>query len=229
VIIDLPALVPPTCVEPRGWKSAAKATCRAIIATTPEGAQLSPECQDWVLRLMAARHPGWAQKSSRGVSHLIVRWEPRFKLNKQFALVRPDGTVTDISWQEAISPKPFSGKIKQAMRAAVSDQVAAYKRECERDNYVLRCAACRAKGLPLEVDHFPQTFASLAASYVREIADGELDWNRVALDEVDADGQWGSRLAAEHLLVWSEYHRAYARYRLVCKACNCARNKKGSL
>lgn len=203
--------------EPRGWKTKAKELCRSVIADTPDG-QWPAHDAEFVIDLLRMRtEPNtWAGKlRGQRIVNLIVRSEPILGKNRQFALVREDGSTVSVSWVNAVDAQwardPASyrkGDVLGAMRRAIADQateaIAAW-----RAGGVTRCEKCGAEG-PLEADHYPVTFAELADQW----SGGE--WDDVSV--VWSHDTWGSIMADPD--GWREYHREHAGFRPLCSTCN---------
>lgn len=112
--------------------------------------------------------------------------------------------------------------ITAAMRYAIRRQISNYR----RDNPIQRCVLCEEQGIayrgPVEVDHFPERFASLRNRFIeRQIKQGrptptEFKWhpkrgnNSFASDE--ASEKWKRS--------WLKFHRRNADFRYLCPTCN---------
>ncbi len=88
--------------------------------------------EDFLFMLeVLSRHPRSESKIGIGVASMHIKVDRAFGgHNRQFWLVRTDGTETDFSWQKCLRLKPVTDKAKvmEAFRAVVASIVAQYKR-----------------------------------------------------------------------------------------------------
>jgi hypothetical protein len=203
--------------EPRGWKKQATEKYREIIEATSDGS--TPAEHEFVMELIRLRtEPETLNRKLGGknMANLIVRPEPGYGRNRQFAIVRDDGAVVGVSWVEACRAKwatdpegYYRQEVLGAMRVAIKDQAIAAARAFAG----ARCDKCGAAG-PLEADHFPVTFADIATEFTRRIG----SWREVPT--VESDDTWGSVLAAPTRAAWQAFHKERAAFRPLCIGCN---------
>jgi hypothetical protein len=203
--------------EPRGWKTRVTEKCREIIRVTPDGS--TPAELEFVMGLIRLRtEPETLARKlgGRSIADLIVRQEPGYGRNRQFAIVRDDGAVMRVSWVEACKAKwatdpegYYRQEVLGAMRVAIKDQAIAAAHAFAG----ARCKKCGAAG-PLEADHFPVTFADIATEFTRGIG----SWREVPT--VESDDTWGSVLANPTRAAWQAFHKERAAFRPLCIGCN---------
>ena len=165
---------------------------------------ITPE-DDAFLREIVKGHPIADVKIGPGIDHFEIRRGGRFNQNVLF-LVRIDGTATDISFRQCINGESsHRTKVLAAMRAAIADQVIAF-----RDHALTTNARCSITGIPLtreniHVDHDPP-FIEIAKAFLASEGGAE----NVTLTD-DGDGQIGRTLADKRqMFAWQDYHRERA-------------------
>lgn len=168
---------------------------------------------------LLSHHPRAEVKIGVGVAAITVEWNPVHANNKGFWITRIDGTKTDFSFYECITPTPYAMKVKSALRAAVSDQTQEFRARSyaaeHNPNMGFICPILGGRTLYSEahVDHAPPlTFDRLVADF--------LDDYGCSIKEVKVidsqDGQIGDSLADKLLLMtWRDYHAKKAVLRMV--------------
>ena len=194
---------------PRGWKTRAREICRDIIARTPDGAPVRPGDAEFVMALLA-RHPDAVGKTGCGVAWLTTATTG----GRHFVVVRVDGSRTDFSWKECISPSSRVQRVHRAMRAAITLQIQAFRDSQEP----LACALDAAHPGPYHVDHANPTFQELVAAFTAEPAIGGYDGIRL---RPHRDGDVNAELEVSDAQLWQLYHQRYAILRILCQPCNC--------
>jgi hypothetical protein len=195
---------------PRGWKTQATQRCQEVIARTPDGSPVKPDDAEFVMALLA-RHPDAAAKTGCGIAWLTAATEERWHRGRHFVIVRTDGSRTDFSWRECITPSSHVTKCRDAMRNAVADQVIAF-REASRPH---NCALDPAHPGPYDVDHYDPPFITLADRYAA-VRGG---YAGIALLP-HGDGDLSDELSPDDAAVWTRYHEYAARLRMLCRKCN---------
>lgn len=195
---------------------------RRIMGAYPDGAMLD-DLDFAFMRTLLDLHPAAAAKVGAGVAGMWVAENPRFPGPKArcFYLRRLDGTETDFSFLECISPKPHRRKVFAAMRAGVEDQTRAFKSALLSDGTVRRCPDT-GDVLTFDtahVDHVaPLTFERLALDF--------LDGYGVAVDDVrlsghGEDNRFDLALGDPRMLDhWTAYHACNANLALVSARAN---------
>lgn len=158
-----------------------------------------------------------------GVRQCPVNWR-----NRQFYILRQDGSDTDFSYRIAISSKGKLSHLKATLRDAINSQTIDYKTKYFEDNadrqgYV----KCPETGLKIKkkdchIDHFPTQFD--------EIIKGWAELNNISSEEVvlvpppDNGTVWFMQ-DEELLQSFKDYHEAVATYRIVLNKVNLQRKK----
>lgn len=203
---------------PRGWKTRARQLCREIIARTPDGTPVHADDAEFV-RAILALHPDAAGKIGCGVAGFTTATDKRYRTGRHFVLLRVDGTSTDFSWTEAITPTGHVQKIRNAMRVAIEPQILAFRDAQDP----LACALDAAHPGPYHVDHAGPLFQELADAFAAEPAFGGYTGLTLAPHQ---DGDISDQLVPGDAFLWQLYHQANARLRILCRACNC--NHRGT-
>lgn len=171
---------------------------------------------------LLSNHPNAATKTGCGMATIVVRRNPIYRQNRNFVLLRTDGTETDFSWRECITPTPHSKKVRIACRALVEPYTREFKQRFfdERDGK----AVCPITGediyfLGSHVDHEPpMTFEVIFKNFVSEY---RIDIDRVELKDALADNKYYDELADPDLIMnWIDYHHQHATVRVVSAKAN---------
>jgi hypothetical protein len=205
-------------------KAALERRCREIVSGYEDGQMMSREHAMFLLDLILRRHDSPAEKIMPGlegeISGIRVKHDSGYafygksatNVNHTF-VVYASGLEIDFSWKKCCAGFKPEAEATQAMRRAVADQVAQYKR--------LRYAngsgsvTSDVSGKPLawgdaRVDHWPKTFAYLRGCFLS--AEG------IALADVQTKSGpvCGVAMADEALMQrWQAYHDAAKTLRLV--------------
>lgn len=174
------------------------------------------------------QHPDAEQKIGVGVNHIEVRRNPVYTQTQGFWIVRTDGTETDISYLECLTPTPHSKRFERACRVAVEPSTMAFK-QVFFDN-AIGIQPCPLTGDVLtfigsHVDHVaPQTFKSLLADFVRDMS---LDIEKIQVDGRGIDGVVQDTIADESLRrQWIQYHNEHAVLRVISRTGNLSHAKR---
>lgn len=207
-----------------GSKAALERHCRSIITKYGDGDMMSQDDAMFFLSLILERHERPQEKIVPGLESeivgIVVRHDTAYEefrgsstnVNHLF-VAYAGGAEVDFSWKKCCSGFNKEAVATSAMRRAVADQVASYKR--------LRFATgagsvtSDASGLPLAweeavVDHYPLTFAAIRDSFL--VIEG------VSLAEIQtkSDPRCGVAMAdGEQRERWASYHDARKTLRLV--------------
>ena len=164
------------------------------------------------------RHPNAKRKIGCGVADLFVRinWKTEHYEDRCFWIRRTDGSETDFSYRECITPTDHRGKFIHVCRVEIHDYIQSFREKERRQRGDF--AICPLTGKQFEiakahVDHqYPDTFESLVEQFISE--------HNIVLSEVEIipgrDAQLRDRFADENLArSWREFHRARAVLRLL--------------
>ena len=182
------------------------------------GATLNGKDQGFILGLLQ-RHPRAGQKIGCGIGHFRIGKDHR-RNYPYFIAVRTDGTETDFSLMQCITPRNERTNFHLACRTAVIGQIVAFREDSFGNQTEIPCAI---SGTPVRkerchVDHaYPMTFDHIVEDYIR---DHKLDVKKVPVDG-DGDGEkkkWFRHL--EESERFAEYHREKAVLRITTEKDN---------
>lgn len=201
-------------------KKAATEAAREILYGYELGSTLGAEHEAFMLDVFRL-HREWESKRGCGVASIQVDQNLG---TRGFWLTRADGSRTDISFVKCLTPPRHEHDVRAAFRTEIREQVRQFKAA-----NLLPGAACPITGERLDaynahVDHAPPEFDELFASF---LADNQLAFEQVDVNPTE-DGSTDTLLADRHLAArWQEYHRRYARLRLVTKTANLSVLRRG--
>ncbi len=206
-------------------KEAAKTYIQRLMKKYPDDSILDLPVFEFVFDLLR-RHPSLPKKLGCGVAKFTVRRVPPWYRNRAFYIIRNDGTGTEFSFMECLSPRPHAIRFQNACRTAIADQIVEF---VERSFALDECVQCAITGAPLtrkacHVDHDPP-FRNLVRQFI--------ETEKIVIDEVRIDGEadnvttdyFGDSLLAKR---FSAFHRDHAKLRLVTSAANLGRRRNTS-
>lgn len=181
---------------------------------------------DDVLRM----HDNYHGKIKGQQYSICVRKSPINARQRQFYILREDGSDTDFSYYKAISNKPTSKivRIKDTLKAAVKQQTIDYKDWYFEEHKIGKdFVLCEETGLKLKrkdshIDHYPKQFDEIVEEWVKkynvksedvELIDG--GDNTTVCEMVDKD----------LLESFVNYHKEQATYRIVLNKVNLQRKR----
>ena len=147
---------------------------RAILYTYEPGDSLSLSDKGFIVDLLK-NHPRAAAKIGCGVLSIEVEINQVYKSNRGFWLTRFDGSRTDFSFLECITPDDYQKHFRVACRNAVVSQIQDFKTRyflshANQDGMIV----CPITGelvnkFRAHVDHVsPETFESIVADFISE-------------------------------------------------------------
>jgi hypothetical protein len=194
-------------------------TVQELVARTPLKTPLQGKDLNYMLELFK-RHPWYESKAGAGIESVQVFENSNYghKPSRGFWIERVDGTWTDISWRECISPTGQPKRVKNALRHLITEQVHDF-----RTSMVDKVGNCSITletlfNHELEVDHEPPfTFEALVKDFLLV---SNLDFEEVEV-RPPGDGELNDMLVSEDLAEkWKEYHKETAKLRLIKKELN---------
>jgi hypothetical protein len=198
----------------RRYSSKAKATdaVRAVRDKYRPGETVTdPEDVHFIYDLLWL-HPSAATKIGSGVHSFQVERNPQG--TDGFWISRVDGTRTDFSFLECLTPSKHEQKVKSALRVEVRADVLAFKQWFFTTNG--EQVLCALTGVLVawdtcHVDHEP-SFASLVKGWM---AIENLTWDLLRV-RPHLDGEIEERLLDPPAIEsWVQYHRQHARLQIV--------------
>jgi hypothetical protein len=202
-------------------KGAAIEALRAIRDALPDRAPLLDDDAVDLLMGVVAAHPQAAEKVGVGIAGFFAAKSPDFP-SRCFYLIRTDGSETEFSWNEAITPTQPIFRLRMACRNAIEDQKTAFKnREWPRSESGTKVCAITGEWFDrasAHVDHQPpKTLARLVDDWLAaegvSISDVMIDHtgDLRSVDTFADDCQRDS---------WRAFHTAHANLRVVSAAGN---------
>lgn len=202
---------------------------RGIIAAYDDGVSLDWVDSQFMLALLEL-HPNSEIKIGVGVESFCIQENPVYpgRRSRGFVFTRVDGTSTDFSYRECVSPSSQVKKVKSAFRQAIQDQTVQFKRDFFDTNGP--SAICPETGETLSfvgshVDHVaPLTFERLMLDFVS--AEG-IDIEKIALADELQDNKYVDTLQNEWLEDrWSAYHHSHAILEVVSQNANLSARRR---
>lgn len=202
-------------------KKAAIAALRAIRDAHKDRQLIVDEDALDVLMGVVAAHPQAAEKIGAGIAGFYVAQAPEYS-TRCFYLKRVDGSHTDFSWNEAVTPTTPPKRLHSACRNAIADQKLEFRdAEWRQDDLAPRICAITGKSFTREeahVDHCPpKTHAKLVEQWLSHTSLAVAD---ILIDHI------GDLRATDHLadkdqrVAWKRFHLKHAELRIVSASGN---------
>lgn len=205
-------------------KVALKGAICAILERYEPGQILDQDDTDFMYDVIQM-HPNAADKVGCGVKAFGVQRNPSYK-NKEFMLVRKDGTQTDFSFNKCLRPPTQLARFLQACRQSVADGIIAFRHAYFQ---MTPNPVCELTGelLTMEnshVDHAPpHTFRYIAEMFIQKY---HVDVERVTLTSGGDNSCW-VLMPTDLEALWTDYHWQYAKLRVISAAENMRRGTHG--
>lgn len=145
--------------------------CRYILHNTEVNGIVEEKHSKWLIKEIFVNHNEWEIKKGVGIDHLEVRVSTTFRKNKEFWIVRTDGTETDISFTKCLVKKdPQKTKIddiRAACRNAIEPEIIKVK------NTITFPFICPILGTiiydmnQIHIDHYDMTFNELFHKWLK--------------------------------------------------------------
>lgn len=158
-------------------------------------------------------HPEYPYKIRDMVDLCIKKNKLNFKAF-ELNIIREDGSIEDISYRSCIVKRPLDYNLKQAMRYSISPQILEFKNKSN-----LICSFCNSTE-NLEIDHI-KLFKELYDDFIKQNTNIP-----TIFDDNTYNGAMFKKEDVEFEEKWRNYHKDNATLRVLCKKCNCSRNKK---
>jgi len=144
--------------------------------------------------------------------------------------LKTNGTSTDWSWTECLSPTPHDKKVRRAFRVLLEPQVIKMKqRFFDTAGGVAQCPITGAQMTftSAHVDHIPpQTFETLFNTFIQEEG---IDLAAVQISSEGKDNIYQDTIADESLAArWLDYHERSAALRVISARANLSEVKRGA-
>lgn len=172
--------------------------CREILYGNKE---VVNEDFDFLVNLLH-KHPDADKKIGVGVKRIWSDRNPVYTHTRNFFLERVDGTTTDFSFMECISP---NNRFKSACRNAIRPQIKAFR-------------VAHNMTADRHVDHHPESFDSLLSRFVERNGKSKVKENE--------DMEYGCELVEkEYKKKWYDFHQQEARLRDITAAENLTKKR----
>jgi hypothetical protein len=191
---------------------------RSIRDRYGDGARLDKPDAAFMADLLQ-RHPASARKIGCGITGFSVSTEPVFK-TRCFRVHRLDGSSTDFSFRECVTPTTRRTKVMHAFRTAITGDIIAFRDRA----FAFGPVTCPHTGRLLtpnecHVDHKPPTFATLVAGFMKSSG---MDFETIPLIDSDSrDNMYVEQLADTATAVaFLAYHRKWAVLEIIAAEAN---------
>lgn len=199
-------------------KTAAETALRSILARHGHMQRLSGDDEELVLALIDLDPRRDTILGGSGVRAIAVQHihDALGRPARRFLILRPDRSLRDFSWRNALYPRSAKSQLASVLRSLVITQIQDHKQR----HFTGQCELC---GAPLSasdchVDHArPITFDSLMAAWLLA---NRLEAEDIAL--VPSPRYETATILEDPLLAsdWMDYHEHNAQLRCVCRDCN---------
>lgn len=202
--LDLDGTTPPSFAQP---KARHREYCQHLLSR----GWLNPWDEAYLAELLE-RHPHADEKIGVGIAGIGVQTVPGYR-TRGFYVQRIDGTRTDFSYRQCLTPSTPRADVIQAMRLAIADQIIAFK--------IARFdGRCEVTGEPLDwhdadIDHAEPLFKDIADAF----ADLYGGYEHITLLP-SIDNGIGQELHPDITAHFQAFHRDRAVLRIVSKPTN---------
>lgn len=170
-------------------------------------------------------HPNFSNKTKYGLEAFIINIATKGYI--QLSFIDSRGNKDDISWVKI--SKVLAGvnletlkrqTVYKALRVSITDQILKFKKDHYAINscYISALSGEKVDSESVHVDHYKPTFYELANSWI----------DLIGLDNIKLKPlgfQLGSILVEEQRKNWSDYHKKYAKLRILSASENLARKR----
>lgn len=203
-------------------KLALQERIKKILNHYPDGQHLSEKDFEFMFQVIK-RHPEFELKNGVGIKAFYVRRNPVYKNTRCFWLVRFDGSNTDFSYKECLTPTSQEKKFFNACRAAIEPYTQEYKRKffenLKGEIYLCPYTHQRLNFIGSHVDHkAPRTFQKIIRSFLKEYA---IDVDKVKINSSAQDNTCQDTLGDVDIeRLWVEYHNTHAVLQVISSKAN---------
>lgn len=208
-------------------KTTLTAYCKFVLNNQEKDTLLDGEWQD-VMSDVLRMHKDFEGKTKGKPFQIGVRAcfiNPR---NRQFYVLREDGTDTDFSYIKAITTRSKLSYVKETLRASIKEQTTSYKENYFKENadskgYVV-CPETNLKIKKKEshIDHFPVQFDTIVKDWTKMRG---VKSEEIVLVRPPANSTVWEMEDKELLQSFIDYHKSVAKYRVVLNKVNLQRGK----
>ena len=148
--------------------------------------------------------------------------------NRQFFILRSDGTDTDFSYRKALSPKSKASYVKETLRALIKEQTNAFKDKYFEENQDSKgYVVCPETGLKIKkkdshIDHYPKQFDEIVKDWAES---RNLKSKDIILVQPPENSTFWPLEDKSLEKDFKEYHQKEATYRIVLNKVNLQRGR----
>lgn len=195
-------------------KAAMVRFCKNVLGEYAPGEVLRGADREAVIELINL-HPKAKDKIGCGIKDILIKTDPIWKRNKQFWIVRTDGTMIDFSYHKCVHGEPSTlDTFRAACRTAVANDIFKFKLA-----ELAKSPNCPFKNMPLDMDNshvdhvMPRSFNVLVNCFIQKY--------NIQVENIEICGsvnrQFKDRQIADKFL---NFHRKHAKLELVSAAAN---------
>lgn len=196
-------------------KAAWKSSIQSILRAYAPGEHLaSNDCA--FISALALRHPSAVAKIGAGISSISVESSLRYassSASNGFWIHRQDGTRTDFSYLQCLSPLSVRTKVMLAFRHSIEQEIVRYKRSIFQGASQVLCPIAGTFFVwdEMEIDHYPRAFIDLVKMFLTQ--EGRVC---EAIPLESEDGEIGAHFCEKDLESrWGFFHHAHANLRCI--------------
>lgn len=187
-------------------------------------APLGQDDFNFIFSLISDYHGRPDIKIGPGVKEIGVRKNQIYKKNREFYLLRVDGSLTDVSYKECLSNRSPEAKFRTALRKAVSPQIIEFKMAFWEGKQTAVCPLTGETIAPgsSHIDHEDPSFEEIVIQFIQYLED---NLGITSIEEIKLtgarDGEIGE--AFENPEIEEEFlnfHKARARLRVTSERGN---------
>lgn len=133
--------------------------------------EMEPDDFAWLVHVLIPRHGSAKVKIGCGITQIVFGKNSRFTFRNAkrppccMYAKRSDGSITDISWRECLSPSDNRKKVLNALRNAVRPQIKEFR---ESLDLFWKCQVCGtvSPDSEVDIDHHPKPFGTLVDEWM---------------------------------------------------------------
>lgn len=173
-------------------------------------------------------HPDSDLKVGSGINYIKVKQNPVYTNTRGFWLYRLDGTDTDISYTECLTPTSKRKKVYNACRTAIEPSILAFKNNIFLNaTEEIYCPYTNEKltFYTSHVDHEkPLEFLTLINMFITQY---RIDIDSISINDATPDGIVQDKFNDKVLeQLWIDFHNSHAKLRVLSKYGNLSHARK---
>ena len=194
---------------------------RTIRDSYADGESLSNDDFEFMSEVLEG-HPEYKTKVGGGLKSMFVSTNPLYRNTRCFWLVRIDGSSTDFSFVECLTPTLHKKKFFRALRTAIEPITMEFKKQFfakRTEPYYCPYTGEELHEIGSHVDHkAPNTFQELVEKFIREYA---IDVDCIQIGGDVEDNTYQNTLVDDGLRQkWIDFHNAHAELQIISRTAN---------